>query len=432
MMRLWLVLALISSAAWANPQSADFHYSQSLTTQSGSAQYQLSLPLAVYQHSQRSDLGDVRVFNADGELVPYTLRTPPAIAPATQWIALPLFPQTEAKNTDGSHTQIQRNADGSLIQITQQALQTNITSFLLDKSQLKKPINAIRFAWQNSDYSGGVLIEASDDLQVWREIQRGTVLSLQFQGQQLAQQMLELPQTSAKYLRLHWPDGAPQLREVQVGLVTAQAIQAHEWQTASISQTESGALYFSTDIATPIDQMRVTLPQVNTIVRATLSSRPRSDAAWLARWQGVLYRIAKNNNEISNTPAMFSPNSHIEWKLQIDTQGGGIGNGPAKIEMGWTPSTLIFVARGNPPFTVAYGNKNIRSAAQSETDLLITPESAIANASTASAVLNPNPTTQGDATQQKKWLLWGALILAVGILAVMARSLIQQLKRSQQ
>ncbi|MGL4996714.1 MAG: DUF3999 family protein, partial [Deefgea sp.] len=161
-------------------------------------------------------------------------------------------------------------------------------------------------------------------------------------------------------------------------------------------------------------------------------SRPRSDAAWQARWQGVLFRIKNNAIETSNTPAMFSPNNHTEWRLQIETQGGGIGNGQAKIEMGWSPSTLLFVARGNSPFTLAYGNKTIGSAAQSETDLLLTPSSVIPNASVASAVLNPNPTAQSDPAQQKKWLLWGALILAVGVLAVMARSLIAQLKSQKQ
>ena len=80
-MRLWLLAALLSSAAWSNPNVVDFNYNQALITPSGSAQYQLSLPLSVYQHSQRSDIGDLRVFNAAGELVPYALRTPSALAP---------------------------------------------------------------------------------------------------------------------------------------------------------------------------------------------------------------------------------------------------------------------------------------------------------------------------------------------------------------
>ncbi|QZA76800.1 DUF3999 domain-containing protein [Deefgea tanakiae] len=427
-MRSWLLFALLSSAAWGNPTPADFHYSQSLITQSGSAQYQLSLPLDVYQHSQRSDLGDLRVFNAAGELVPYTLRTPSAIEAKQQAVSLPFFPQTEQQSTAGSRTQIQRNPDGSLLQITQQALQKDIVTYLVDASKIKTPLSSITFAWQNPEYSGTVIIEASDDLQQWRELQRGNVLKLQYQNQQLAQQTLVLPNTNAKYLRLSWPDGAPQLQSVDVGLHKGKTQTPHEWQTAHISKSEQGALFFKTLTATPVDQMRITLPEINTVVRAQLYSRQRSDAAWQSRWQGVLYRLMRNTVELNNTPPMFSPNGHTKWKLQLDTQGGGVGNGQVKIEMGWTPSTLIFVARGDPPFTLAYGNKTIVSAAQSEVDLLLTPSSVIANASVASAVLNPNPTTQSDPAQQKKWLLWGALLVAVGVLAVMARSLIGQLK----
>ena len=427
-MRNWLFLTLMSSAAWGNPIPADFQYRQSLITPSGNAQYQLSLPIDVYQHGQRSDLGDIRVFNAAGELVPYTLRTPSAIEATQETVSLPFFPQTEQQNTAGSRTQIQRNPDGSLLAITQQALQKDIVTYLVDASKIKTPLSSISFSWQNPEYSGTVIIEASDDLQQWRELQRGNVLSLQYQNQQLAQQMLLLPNTSAKYLRLSWPDGAPQLQSIEAGLHKGKIQTPHEWQTAQISKSKQDALFFNTLTATPVDQMRITLPEINTVVRAQLYSRPRSDAAWQSRWQGVLYRLMRNNIEISNTPAMFIPNSHTEWKLQLDTQGGGIGQGQVKIEMGWTPSTLIFVARGQPPFTLAYGNKIIQSAAQSEADLLITPNQQIARASVASAVLNPNPSAQSDPAQQKKWLLWGALLAAVGVLAVMARSLMGQLK----
>ncbi|WP_027468401.1 DUF3999 domain-containing protein [Deefgea rivuli] len=430
-MRLWLLVGLLSSAAWGNPKPADFNYSQALITPSGSAQYQLSLPLNVYQHSQRSDIGDLRVFNAAGELVPYALRTPPALAPTQHSVSLPFFPQTELQNTAGSSTQIQRNSDGSLVQITQQALQKNIVSFLVDASKIKAPLSSITFAWQNPEYSGTVVIEASDDLQRWHELQRGNVLSLQYQDQQLAQQTLTLPKSKAKYLRLSWPDGAPQLHSVQVGLLNGQVAAQHEWQSVGISKSKQDALLFNTLTATPVDQMRITLPEVNTVVRAQLYSRPRSDAAWQSRWQGVLYRLVRNKAELNNTPAMFSPNSHTQWKLQLDTQGGGLGSGQAKIEMGWIPSTLLFVARGNPPFTLAYGNKAISSAAQSEADLLIdpaTPIGAASAASAASAMANATPPSESDPAQQKKWLLWGALILAVGVLALMARSLIRQLK----
>ena len=216
-MRNWLFLTLMSSAAWGNPIPADFQYSQSLITPSGNAQYQLSLPMDVYQHGQRSDLGDVRVFNAAAELVPYTLRRPPAIEAKPETVSLPFFPQTEQHNTAGSRTQIQRNPDGSLLAITQQALQKDIVTYLVDASKIKTPLSSITFAWQNPEYSGTVIIEASDDLQQWRELQRGNVLNLQYQNQQLAQQTLVLPNTNAKYLRLSWPDGAPQLQSVDVG-----------------------------------------------------------------------------------------------------------------------------------------------------------------------------------------------------------------------
>ena len=63
----------VSTAAGA----AD-HFSQrfALELESGAAYYTVTVPAAVYAASQRSDLGDVRVLNGDGEPVPYSLETP--------------------------------------------------------------------------------------------------------------------------------------------------------------------------------------------------------------------------------------------------------------------------------------------------------------------------------------------------------------------
>ncbi len=430
MRQLLLTLAFLSLPSWAGPSAADFNYTLPLQTQGGAAHYQLQLPPAVYLNSQRSDLGDLRMFNAAGELLPYAVRSPILNPIPAQSVALPFFAQNKAQSSTGSSTQIKRNRDGSLVEITQQALQKNVIQHLLDASQLKLPINTIKLGWQDADYSGTVIIDASQDLQNWHQVSRGTVLNLQYQGQQLAQQELQLNGSQAKYLRLSWPEGAPQLlQSVQAALVRQSTAAPHEWLAMNIAPEKSAGEYqFNTASALPIDQMRIILPQINTLVRTTLYSRAKPDAQWQARWQGVLYRLARNTGEVSNTPAMFSPNSHTEWKLQVDTQGGGIGNTAPKIEMGWTPSTLLFIARGNPPFTLAYGNKNITSAAQSENDLLIDKASPIGIAKASQEIRNPNPASQSDPAQQKKWLLWGALLIAVAVLGLMARSLLGQLK----
>jgi len=54
----------------------DFAYAVPLQFEGQDALYQATLPLSVYQNTVRSDLGDLRVFNAQGEVVPHMLRQP--------------------------------------------------------------------------------------------------------------------------------------------------------------------------------------------------------------------------------------------------------------------------------------------------------------------------------------------------------------------
>ena len=77
---LLLLLPLAHAAAAQVPR--DFAYGIALSTEGDSAFYQVELPPAVYAGAVRGDLGDVRVFNADGAVVP--LAMVPRSAPARE------------------------------------------------------------------------------------------------------------------------------------------------------------------------------------------------------------------------------------------------------------------------------------------------------------------------------------------------------------
>ena len=50
------------------------------------------------------------------------------------------------------------------------------------------------------------------------------------------------------------------------------------------------------------------------------------------------------------------PNQDRFYKLQVDSGGGGLGAGLPELKIGWTQQRLYFVARGQGPYTLAYGN----------------------------------------------------------------------------
>src|ERR1700733_7144515 len=93
------LFGLLSLATLAQAQTIlprDFAYGQSTIPARDAAAYRFALPLTVYQDTFREDLGDLRVFNADGVVVPFSLSRPtPQMLIHKAPVALPLFPLHE-------------------------------------------------------------------------------------------------------------------------------------------------------------------------------------------------------------------------------------------------------------------------------------------------------------------------------------------------
>jgi hypothetical protein len=80
---------LAQETAPESPQ--DYAWGRSLTTTASSPWYRVALPDDVYQQSVWPDLRDVRVFNHQGERVPFTLQVQQEAQPAPKEQALRLF-----------------------------------------------------------------------------------------------------------------------------------------------------------------------------------------------------------------------------------------------------------------------------------------------------------------------------------------------------
>ena len=70
----WLLMTLWYSSGYATALSPqDFASGMTVVVSREAPVYRVTVPLAVYQGTVREDLGDLRVFNAQGEAVPYSL-----------------------------------------------------------------------------------------------------------------------------------------------------------------------------------------------------------------------------------------------------------------------------------------------------------------------------------------------------------------------
>ena len=135
----------------------DFAYIAEIQTTEDAPFYELEIPGLVYETITRDDLGDLRVLNANGQVVPHGLRT--IKIDQTEKVVeadvpfFPLFQQTGVSNS-GLSLNIQRSSNGEIININSRVPGSNeeqrLTGYLLDLRQWDKPVSKVIVNWKKS------------------------------------------------------------------------------------------------------------------------------------------------------------------------------------------------------------------------------------------------------------------------------------------
>jgi len=189
----------------------------------------------------------------------------------------------------------------------------------------------------------------------------------------------------------------------------------------------------------PVDRLRLALPQENTVVSAAFSTQERAGGPERALASAVLYRMEHGGQNLVNPDLQVPTTAEKRWILRVDQRGGGLGSGMPELHAGWPPHRLLFVARGEPPFQVVFGNPKAIPAAMPAQSLLpgaATDKPIEALAARLGEVMTrelPPETPVGTARgyfeqmDRKKLWLWGAMLLAVLVISGMAWRLMRDM-----
>lgn len=457
-----LVLAT-AGATFAAERPADFAYGIPLEADGKEALYEVTLPAAAYRGVVRADLADVRVFNGSGEVVPHAWRPRrTAGTEAGKPVALTLFPlkAEEGASVDAISIRVRRGPGGSSsVDVSstsggaQKGGEKRTVGYLVDLTALDRALRAIEFDWQPvpDGFAGKLRIDASDDLGSWRTlVAAAPLVNLEMAGQRLQQKRVELPQQKVKYLRFSWvQQGAGAARPEMTaasGEPVERAVEApREWAQVEPAKGEKpGEYLFDLRGRHPIDRVRLHLPEPNTVAQVQLLARDRDEQDWRPVARGVAYRLRRDSGEVTSPDLAVGVTTDRYWLLRVDQRGGGIGSGAPKLDAGWVPHTLVFAARGEPPFQLAYGNRDAKQGGY-PIDTLIPGYTDASLSRIRTAKVGAQQTTNvsgakaleqqelgGEARLKeqidwKRWSLWGALVLGVLVLGAMAWRLARQM-----
>ena len=440
-----LLLAAAASLAVAQERPGDFNFSAPVALEGTASHYRFSLPAQAYRGTARRDLGDVRVFNAAGEPVPYAFAQRDLQRPAPTVQAARLFPLygDESKGLDSTAVRVERNARGTVVSVsvTDAAPQARrrLLGYLVDPGELKAVKDALLLRWDaNEGFTAQARVEGSDDLKSWSTIAANApILSLQHAGASLERSRVELYGARARYLRLSLA-GVPRsfrLRELKLELRPDMPQPAREWLALAGSAGKAGEWIFDTAGHFPVDRLRLHLPQPNTVAQVQFLTRTRVDDAWRPAASAIVYRLSGTHGDIVSPDVAVGSNGERYWMLKIDQKGGGIGAGEAKLEIGWMPHEVVFAARGAGPFNVAFGNEKSKPGAaplgavlprRADGEPLVAQQAKLGavsgSAEEPSLFKEPARFAQRLAERRdvRKWLLWTALVAGVLLLAWMA------------
>lgn len=457
-----LILAalLVTAEATEAPlRPASFAHRATISVSDGGPFHQLALPLAVYQGASRADLGDLRVFNGQGEVLSYALLRSEAQAESTRReVAAPFFPLLApgpAATGEGEvAVTVRQGTDGTLVSVQRSAAGVRsgklIRGVVIDASQLPGSIRSLRLLTEPSPVPlHRYAIESSPDLQRWRLLKRDAQLvHLEHRGQRIDNDSVEWDSPADRYLRLLWadPGQAPEVSAVRLGVVETSFRQPLRIWSAEIApaSAQDGTYEYVWAGQLPLDKLRISLPQINTLAPLSIQRqttrlsrhRQRAEAHWETLSRTVAYRLQSPQGEVRSDDIALRAGVGNRLRLVMDARGGPPGSAPPSVQIGFVPHVLVFLARGEGPFVLAWGAGAVERADLPAATLMPGYDGrgqlSAAPASLASRDSPAGPpagkAAADEAAVPVRWILWAVLFVGLLVLGAMARALIRQLR----
>jgi hypothetical protein len=478
-----------------------------LQTEGEAAWYRLDVPMSVYWSAAHADLRDLRVFNAAGETLPYALTATQERRAETRLEIkarfFPLYGTSRAGGQNDATVRVRRDASGLLVEVLSDPAQkpepdAPLRGWLLEVSAdaSDKPLESLRLDWKDGPKGfQRFRIDASNDLERWNHWGEGQIARLEdFDGERIERKEVRLRGGKARYLRLTWlsPETAPVLSEATLTGVRADFEAAPLlWSEAMPGQRAGddksvGEFTWQLPLSLPLERIHIALAEPNTLAPVIVSgarqteaesaesarnkarqtprvsigslknqvrrSRDRQSLSSRDIWQplarGLLYRLPLEGGEDVQEEIGLPGVAVKQLRLQIDPRGGGLNSEAPQLRVAMSGHQLVFLARGAPPYQLAFGRADARSAVLPLSTLapgydsrrpektkfgiarLAEPDTAVAPAVAAvAAAAAVTSAAVEENTQGKTYALWAALLAGIALLSGMAVSLLRAEKK---
>ena len=444
-----LVPITIGAQSAEIPALSDYAWGFPIEVSEDASFYSVELPLEVNQSVTNPALRDAGVYNSAGNPVPRMFKQAgddrELVERSNPLPTLPLY-ETVDRRTDDNGLLLEREGDSTqfkfdLEDLLAPAEDQRLAEYIVDTRQVDDVAVALDLVWAGMEpgFMGRVMVDGGNNLQEWSLVGSAVVAYLREDAASIEQRRVRLRRGDFKFMRIRW-EGLPEtwrLSQVMGVYVDGAADAVRNFVTLESTgvDPDDGGRIFPLGGAPMVDQLRVVLPVPNTIISARVFYWSERREQWLTAGQGSYHHIIRNNNAVMSDPLTIKKARSSQFKVVIT-------RGPAdvamQLEVGWRPDKLVFLAQGQPPFTLAAGSANDelnqfpQHRIYGDRSLATLAES---NGGVVAASLGPLYELGGPArlvaTRQINWrtlLLWFGLVMGVVFVGLMASKTIRELR----
>ena len=441
-----LSILVVGGAAFGQQSLSkeDFAFGSEIEIIDNKSVVDVILPEDVYQVTKSNTLTDLAVFNSKGEVVPHILVTPESkvIDKSLPSEDLTLFPVYGAKNSESnfSNIKISTAKDGTIVEI-QSSNKTNkkdkskktVVGYLIDATKIKNKIEKFQLSLDGvqDNYFIKVILEGSQDLKNWNAIESDAVLAkFEVKNEKLKKDEVQLSGSAFTYYRISWPSTSDEIKLSSVKAVFStkkERVEELQWKAVSGIKTPAvnDQLIYQYDVGGyyPVSAIKVQFADQNSIARVSIEAANDEKGAWSHIQASTFFTVIKEGAELSNLKVNFSDRQFRFWRLHLNSNLAGVGSSFPDITFGWRPNIVRFLARGEGPFTLAYGSSKAINVPQS--DLINadwTKEVGKGNLKSKIAFGGPEKLVVEKKSKYplRKIMLWGILLIGVVLLGSMA------------
>ena len=445
---------------------------------SGSLQ-RIPLPAELMMHSQSPDLADLRLFNVSGEPVPFALRGTATESTATTSKKVTLNAFTIRKNGDSlvaGNTSVQIKNGGAEIKVSVEPMSraapgdsANVKGIdvgrLIDTRQVEGVLTALEFDMDlPPNQIVSITVEASRDFLNWQTLARakpvyrfadvGSVVTTPSTAPQAtAIELTNGAEIKDRYLRITWPgqSNAVVIRNVTLTMESSKRVPIAQPKRTLAAPTAATSHSQEWQLASPLRLRALALAtgKIGTLLPITVLGRDSDQQTWRVIGSTVVFNLemvdsdggqsAGKPNLSSNAPLMLNGVSVRQLKIEAPASSAGIAANLIIASIEYEAQEIIAAIKPSEDIIVAVGAIGTNRAASVALPLptLVPDISAqrllqIGVVSAVEAVkFYPERVLATDAkppVNHKTMILWGALLLGVGVLAAMAWVAVRQLK----